>query len=40
MKITIVYIISVIITIAIVVGIAYAISVSNLPEWFKFWLLK
>lgn len=40
MKGTIVYIITVAITIAAVVGIAYAIAVSDLPEWFKFWLLK
>lgn len=40
MKGTIVYIISVVVAIAAVIGIAYAIAVSDLPEWFKFWLLK
>lgn len=28
------------IIIAISTGIAYWISASNMPEWFKFWLLK
>lgn len=27
-------------TIAIVMAIAYLFSVSDLPFWFKFWLLK
>lgn len=25
---------------AIILGIAYLISISDLPVWFKFWLLK
>ena len=28
------------IAIAVVAFIAYQISVSDLPDWFKFWLLK
>lgn len=40
MKVPIVYIISAIIAIAIVGGIAYAIIASDLPDWLKFWLLR
>ena len=31
---------AVLVTIAIVLGIAYLISISDLPDWFKFFLLK
>lgn len=36
----VVYVLAAVISIAISVGIAYWIAVSDMPEWLKFWLLK
>ena len=36
----VIYVLVAVIIIAISVGIAYWIAVSDMPEWLKFWLLK
>lgn len=36
----VIYVLVAVISIAISVGIAYWIAVSDMPEWLKFWLLK
>ena len=36
----ILYLVIAVITIAVSIGMAYWIAVSDMPEWLKFWLLK
>lgn len=36
----IIYILAIISLLAISIGCAYAIAASDLPFWFKFWLLR
>lgn len=40
MKYYLLYILSTVLTLAIVFAICYAIAVSDLPEWVKFFLLN
>jgi hypothetical protein len=40
MKYQVIGIIILVISVAIIFGLEYLISISNLPDWFKFFLLK
>ena len=39
-KLTVLYLIALLVLSGICGLVAYAISISDLPEWFKFWLLQ
>lgn len=38
--ILIIELVATIVMFAICIGISYLIAISDLPDWFKFWLLK